>query len=86
MVWYLAVFTPYHFMPGNSMKLLTVILRGITAHKSISIVLDDLGQERLRISVILCVKNSPVNYYSDNAAETRLLAHCHQWSGLNNIT
>ena len=78
MVWYLAVITPYHFTPGNSTKLLTVTLRGITAHESISIVLEDLGQERLCISIILCVKNSLVNYYSDNAAETRLLAHCHQ--------
>lgn len=39
-VLHLAILAPYHFMPGKSMRQLAIILTGIAAHKSISIVLE----------------------------------------------
>lgn len=63
---YLAVIAPYHFMPGNSMRLLVIILIGIAAHKRVSIVQEDLGQERLFILLRYCVQNSPEDYVGND--------------------
>lgn len=71
---YLAMMVPYHFMPGNSMRLLAIILLGIAAHESVSIVHEDLGQERLFISLMHCVQNSPEDYLGSDI-KTRPLTH-----------
>lgn len=56
------------------MRRLAIILIGIAAHKSVSIVQEDLGHARLFISLIYCVQDSPEDYLG-NDIETRPLTH-----------